>query len=486
MSQLLSDAFDPEFFRSQGHRLIDRLADYLAAQQAGAGPVIRWQAPGERYAQMSEDWEQEKGSSPDSLFEEVLAYSTHTQHPRYMGHQISPPAPVGALAGLLADFLNNGMGVYEMGATGTAADRLVMDIIARALGWGPEAAGFVTAGGSLGNLTALLAARKQAAGFDVWAEGLAGGQSLAIMVSEQAHYCVQRAAQIMGLGARGVIRIPVDAQYRMRADLLPQCLEAAERAGQKVIAVAGSACTTATGTFDPLDQIADFCQQQGIWFHVDAAHGGATIFSATHRHLLRGAERADSLILDFHKMMLTPAIATGVLFRQGDISYETFEQKASYLWEKSQEREWFNLAKRTFECTKQMYALKLYAILRTHGPELIRDYVDQVYGMGKAAAALIRQRLGFELAIEPDCNIVCFRFQPDLPEEEADALNSQIRQALLRAGGFYIVQTQLEGRIWLRLSLMNPFTRLEDVSALLDEIGQIAAGLLEVRAASLR
>jgi L-2,4-diaminobutyrate decarboxylase len=477
---LLQHAYDPERFRRAGHQLIDQLADFLAsARFSPDAPVLRWQEPDALRAAWAAEPQAQGDEALHGLFARVLEQTVRTQSPRYVGHQIAPAAPAAALAALLGALLNNGMGVYEMGMAGTVLEQEVIRLMNRQLGYGPEAGGFITSGGSLGNLTALLAARQAQTGFDAWEEG-AAPQPLAVMVSEQAHYCVARAAKVMGLGEAGVIKVPVDGAFRMRTELLDGLLAEAQAAGRQVIAIAGSACTTATGSFDDLAAIAAFAQRHGIWFHVDAAHGGPTIFSRRYRPLVAGIEQADSVVVDFHKMMLTPALATAVLFRSEAVSFNTFAQKASYLWDRAQDREWYNLAKRTFECTKQMMGLEVFALLHAYGPELFAAHVDTVYSLGAEFAGLVRAREAMELAHEPQCNIVCFRYAPPGMEPEAcDALNQSIRTQLLREGRYYMVQTRLGGRLWLRVSLMNPFTDTAVLYGLLDAVeaaGRVHAG----------
>ncbi len=475
MSTLIHQAYDPEAFRRHGHELVDLLADHFHAVQENASePAIPFSAPEEEYRFWENDYRENRGGPPTALFEKVLAHSVRVQHPRYMGHQISPAAPVAALASLVDGLLNNGMGVYEMGIAGTAIERLVVKTVARQMSFGEAADGMLTSGGTLANLTALLAARSVKAPSPVWQEG--SREKLALMVSEEAHYCVDRAVRIMGWGEGGIIKVPADAQYRMRADLLEGYLQKAKEEGRTVIAVVGSACSTSTGSFDNLEAIAAFCEKHGLWFHVDGAHGGALCFSEKHRHLLAGIGRADSVAMDFHKMLLTPAVATALLFRNGQHSFRTFSQKAQYLWERETDEEWHNLAKRTFECTKLMMGLKAYALLRTYGPELWEQYLERVMELGRQFAVLARNTDGVELAVEPQCNIVCFRYHPAGVEgEQLNALNEAIRQALLEEGRFYIVKTNLRGSTYLRVTLSNPFTRETDIRELLDTIVTLGA-----------
>jgi L-2,4-diaminobutyrate decarboxylase len=470
---LIRQAFDAETFRQAGHELIDLLADFLAETTSGRAPqTLAWMPPEQQLQYWQDDFAQQRGTAPHGLFAKVLAHSIRVQHPRYMGHQISPAAPIAALGSLVDGFLNNGMGVYEMGQAGTALERLVIRQLADQMELGPQSDGVLTSGGTLANLTALLAARSAKAPSPVWEAGQQ--EPLALLVSEEAHYCVDRAARIMGWGAAGIIKVPADAQYRLRAELLPEYTERARQQGLTPIAVVGSACSTSTGSFDDLSAIADFCAAQGLWFHVDAAHGGALAFSAAHRHLLAGLERADSVAMDFHKMLLVPSITTALLFREGSQAFHTFSQRAQYLWNRDADEEWHNMAKRTFECTKLMMSLKVYALLRTYGPELWEQYLDRVMSLGQAFAAQVRAAEDFELAVEPQCNIVCFRYRPPaLSEEALNALNETILQAVVKDGRFYIVKTNLRGKFYLRVTLSNPFTTPAHIGELLESISAV-------------
>ncbi|MEM9822335.1 MAG: aminotransferase class I/II-fold pyridoxal phosphate-dependent enzyme [Bacteroidota bacterium] len=478
MSSLLEKAFDPATFRQNAHQLVDVLADHLQAnlhQQNDA--VIPWTNPEQALAFWQEDYRQSQESNPQDYFQQVLQQSINLHHPKYLGHQISPSAPIAAVSGLLADLLNNGMGVYEMGIGATAIERLIIKEVGRHFGYDEEAGGFLTSGGTLANLTALLAARIHQAKEAIWEEGTQ--QQLAIMVSEEAHYCVDRAVRIMGWGKKGMIKVPANERFQMDCSALEGALHEAREAGIEVIAVVGSACSTSTGSYDDLESLAQFCQQHQLWFHVDAAHGGAAIFSKQHQALLKGIEQADSIVMDFHKMLLCPALATGLFFRKESHSYQTFAQRAQYLWDQASTQEWHNLAKRTFECTKYMMGVKIYSIFRTHGTQLFEDFVDRLYGLGQQFAQLIQARPHFELAVDPECNIVCFRLiPPDFPVEALNTLNKNIRQTLIETQRFYIVQTQLKGQVYLRTTIMNPFTTEKILQSLLDEIEHIEKHVL--------
>jgi L-2,4-diaminobutyrate decarboxylase len=467
----IEHAFNPESFRTQGHLLIDTLADRLAGSLSGQGPVCSSVSPAEELA----FWTDRFCSGPEDLvgfLGEFAARSIHLHHPHYMGHQVCAPAPSAALAGLAAELLNNGMAVYEMGPAASALEKLIIQQTATLLGM-PNGDGFLTSGGTLAMLTALLGARARQLGDDILTQGTE--PRWAVMASEEAHYCTARAAQVMGWGREGVVLIPSDEKFKVRIDLLETAYEGALKRGRTPIAFVGSACSTSTGAYDDLNAIADFCARRNLWFHVDGAHGAAVAFCPELRDRISGIERADSLVLDFHKLLLTPALATAVIFQRESDSWAAFHERAQYLWNEESGPEWYNYCRRTYECTKLSMSVKIAAILRTSGTALFNEHLRTVHSLAKTFAAKLRERPPFEVALEPESNIVCFRWKPPtLTEAEVDHLNAKLRHDLVTAGQFYIVQTVLRGRTWLRTALMNPFTKPSHLDELLESIEALA------------
>jgi len=386
------NGFNSEQFRKEGHELVDLLANYLNNVQVKSTSVNAWQEP---EAQL-DYWRNYQFSNPTQLFSDILEKSMHVHHPHYMGHQVAVPAPTAALAGLLSEFLNNGMAIYEMGAASTALEKIVVEwMCSKIKGW-ENGGGILTSGGTLANLTALLTARAVICEDDIWENG--GGQDLAVMVSEEAHYCVDRALRIMAFGAEGIIKIPVTEDFRMDTAQLKSKFDEMQFKGKKVMAVVGSAPTTSTGTHDPLQAIAEFCQSKKIWFHVDAAHGGAAILSKKYNYLLKGLEQADSVAIDGHKMMMMPALTTFLLYKKDDDAYKTFSQGAAYLWQENGpgglhhvvQKDWQNIAKRSFECTKYMMSIKTYSVLKAYGESIFENNVDYLYDLGKLFAEAVK------------------------------------------------------------------------------------------------
>lgn len=475
MTDLLKQAYNPENFRDQAHRLVDLIADHLDSSLTKTDEIVLpWSDPDERLLKwqtaLSRDFEF------DPFWKDSIAETIHIHHPRYLGHQVCASFPLAGLGEMLNGTLNNGSAIYEMGPVSTAMERVVIDWLSSAMGFGPEASGVLTSGGSLGNLTALLAARQHQSGYDHWTDGMKDGFQPAIMVSEESHYSVSRAVHIMGWGEKGVIRVPANHLHQMDATRLDEVYAEAVSRGFKVVAIVGNACSTSTGSYDPLEELADFSEKNGLWFHVDGAHGGAAAITPRYRHLTKGIERADSVVIDFHKMLGVSALTTTVIFRDGQRSYETFNQKAVYIFNDQEREQWFNSAVRTLECTKNMMGLKVYSILRTYGPQLFIDYLTGCYDLGREFASLISREQDFELPYEPQSNIVCYRYiGSGGPDQQINELNAHIRRTLIESGRFYVVQTQIDNKIYLRSAIMNPFTTGTEFRELLDEIRKIGS-----------
>jgi L-2,4-diaminobutyrate decarboxylase len=471
---LLSEAFDAESFRRQGHQVVDALADFLAASTPEQRKRV---LPYEDPETMLRSWAGRFGPAPaadfPALVGEVLARSNDLLHPRYIGHQCTTALPLAALGGFVGQFLNNGSAVYEMGPVNVAMERNLIAWMAGLAGWIDGADGVFTSGGSIGNLTALLAARQARSQDNVWTAGLGDEDRLAVLVSEQCHYSVRRAAAVIGLGEEAAVSVAVDDRFHMTPGGLNRAFDEARRRGRRPIALVANACSTATGSYDDLGAAADFAAAHGLWLHVDGAHGAAALLSEKYKHYLDGLGRADSFIWDAHKNLLMPALITGVLFRQGRHSYEAFSQKASYLFEKESGEEWYNFAHRTIECTKTMMGLRLFVSLAAYGTDFFGGYITAMYDLARDFARLLRESGDFETAVEPESNIVCFRHLKK-GETDLDGLQKRIRRTLLEKGSFYVVQTELRGRHWLRCTLINPRTTIRDLDALLQEIRSLA------------
>jgi L-2,4-diaminobutyrate decarboxylase len=400
----------------------------------------------------------------EEWLERMLARSVRLHHPAQVAHQVGAPDVPAAIADLVQGAINQPMSIYEMGPAAHAAERVVVEWMVEKLGWPAETGGVLTHGGSLANLTVLLAARAVAAP-DAWTDGVDG--SLAVLAPPSAHYSVKRSVAMLGLGERAVVDLEVDAEERIVPGALGDALERCRAAGRRPMALVAAACATSTGLHDDLEAVGAFCREHGIWFHVDAAHGASALLSPAHRHLLRGIERADSAIWDAHKMLRTPALAAAVLLRDGARLDAAFRQTAAYLiYEESGED--LSLLERQVECTKAAIGMRIFMNLAFRGEDGIGGYVAEQYERTIRFWELISARPGFECLSRPESNILCFRYGRD-PE-----LQVRLRERLLAEKRFHLSSTEVNGERWLRMTVTAPATGEETVEGLLDAIEELA------------
>jgi len=466
-------------FRVDCTTAMDALEAYARSAGDREGRVIRQPALAGLAEELRIDHWLEQGGLQGEAFAgflaTYLAAATRLQDPRYMAHQVAVPHPMGAVAALVDGFTNNGPTLYEMGPSGAAVDYLLLNWMLRKAGWEPSplpgaaapaqyGGGTLAHGGSLANLTALMAARAWAAP-DAWRDGVPPG--LVLVAPEACHYSIGRAADILGLGRARLVSPPVDADGLILPGELPGFLRDLRDRGSAVMAVVASACSTPAGLFDPLRPVAEACRAAGVWLHVDGAHGASALLSDRHRHLLDGIELADSLVWDAHKMLRAPIVCAAVLVRDHRRLDQAFHQEASYLFH-DKDQPGVDLIHRSVECTKGALGLRAFLALAAEGEGAMAGTIGRQADLARAAADFIAARPGFELALAPPFNIVCFRL------DGPDPLQLELRKRLLDRGDFYITTTQFRGRRWLRLTLINPATELADVRALVEGLERLA------------
>lgn len=475
--------FDAEEFRKEGHVLVDTLSEYLKEALSGKEmPVLPWNDPDHLAEYFSFDSAGGEEESLDAFIKRIIDQSIHIHHPRYIGHQVTSPLPATVLVQFCTTLLNNGAAIYEMGPVNMAMEKNVIKRFGLIIGYTTKYDGIFTHGGTVGNLTAMLAARQAKTDYNIWEDGVHDQKRPGFLISEQAHYSIGRNVKIMGLGNESIVKVPVDKYFRMRTDVLDEIKTKAEKKGIKIISVVASSCSTATGSYDNLETIADFCEKYSLWMHVDGAHGMGVLFSDKYKKRVKGVERADSVVIDFHKMLLVPALNTLVMFRNGERSFETFAQKASYLFQKSQNNVWYNSAIRTIECTKSALGIIAYTALKYYGNHYFREYIDSRYDLAVSFAQMVKSNMQFELAVEPESNIVCFRYAPEgYNDLTLNQINLSIRDKIIKEGAFYIVQTELEGKIWQRLTIINPVTSEDDLNDLLKRVLEIGEEEIRTR-----
>jgi L-2,4-diaminobutyrate decarboxylase len=409
------------------------------------------------------------------FIETYLSFATRLHHPGYLAHQVAVPHPAGSIASLIDGFTNNVTSIYEMGSSATAIEFFLLNWLIEKVGWEPSplpaedkgeshAGGVFTHGGSLANLTALLAARSRAVA-DVWEGGSPG--NFAILAPAESHYSIARTAGIMGMGKNAIYQLPTDMRGAVIADKIPSTLARVRADNRLPIAIVANACSTAAGIYDPLREIGEAAQSAGVWFHVDAAHGAAALLSDKYRHLLDGISLAESMVWDAHKLMRTPALCTAVLVRDARTLDDAFKEEASYIFH-DKDQPGVDFVHRTMECTKAPLGLKFYMILASMGEEGLAWYIENCFDLAQAAYSHICGLTDFECAAQPQANILCFRLK------DSDRIQMLVRARIIAKGDFYISTAEIGGKRYLRTVFTNPQTTMEDVKHLIDAIREIA------------
>jgi putative pyridoxal-dependent aspartate 1-decarboxylase len=363
--------------------------------------------------------------------------------------------------------------------------------------------GIMTSGGTVANITALWIARNRCLGprngfRGVEKEGLAaalahyGYRDAVILGSSLMHYSLAKAATLLGLGERSVVRIPVDAQHRVDLGALSRAVEGCVAQRRRVIAIVGIAGTTDSGSIDPLLPIAQLARRAGVHFHVDAAWGAPLLFSAQYRHKLMGIARADSVTVDGHKQLYMP-LGTSMLLLRNPAAARLIEKQAHYMLERGSG----DLGKYSLEGSRPGNAVFMHAGLHIIGERGYECLIDENIRKAKHMAALIRAHPAFELLLEPQSNIVLYRYVPrrwrcrrtrrEFPSRaasEISQLNQRIQQAQYRAGRTFVSRTTIGSRrrlVALRAVIANPLTTERDIEAVLNDQLHLARQLEQPR-----
>jgi aromatic-L-amino-acid decarboxylase len=359
------------------------------------------------------------------------------------------------------------------------------------VGYDHRCGGLLTAGGASATLVALKTARDHRTGWDVRNEGTRAGAPLTCYASTEAHVVVDRAADIIGIGAHQVRHVPVEPNGRMDVRALREAIAADRRAGLLPFAVVGTAGTTAIGAIDPLDAIAEVCEAEGLWFHIDGAYGAPATLVPELRPLFAGIERADSIALDPHKWLYVPLGVGCVLVRDAAALPESFGVEASYV---HQDRELVDRGDDAafwgIDFSRGFSALKVWISLLAYGRDAYERRIRHDCELARYLHDRVRARTDLEPMGPVTLSIACFRYvPPDVdgadPDAQAylDRLNERIMTAIQTDGRAFCSNAEVAGRYALRACIVNFRTEAPDVDMLLDVATEVGAAIHADRSA---
>lgn len=468
----------PEEFRRLGHEMVDRIAGFL-------GSIAEHKVtPGESPAEVQKALESARslpdhGADVEALLSRaadlLLDHSLLSGHPRFWGYITSSPAPIGALAEMLAAAINPNVGVWALSPMASEIEAQTVRWIAGMLGYPADCGGLLVSGGNMANFVCFMAARQAKAGRDVRAKGMDGTRMRAYC-SRETHTWIQKAADLSGMGTDAIRWIDTDDKQRLDVAALRKAIESDIAAGDRPFLVAGTAGTVSTGAIDPLDEIADLCREFDLWFHIDGAYGAMAAILPDTAEALAGMSRADSVATDPHKWLYAPLEAGCALVRDVEKLRSAFSYNPSYYHFGAETINYYDLGPQN---SRGFRALKVWLALEQAGREGYVQMLAENVRLAQAMFARIPQYPELE-AMTQSLSITTFRYAPaDLRSggEEAEQylndLNRELLTRLQNSGEAYLSNAVIKGKFALRACIVNFRTKLEDVEALLPLVVRI-------------
>ena len=387
---------------------------------------------------------------------DILRISLRLGHPRSFGFVPSSPTWPGVLADFMAAAYNNNVCTWLVASGPSQLELVVIEWIRNWIGYPETAGGLLSSGSSAASVEAYVAAR----------EAAGNPENATVYMSDQSHIVLKRAAMVIGVRPECIRFIPSDNHFRLDMDSLKSTIAKDRAEGLNPMIVVATAGTTSTGSVDPLVAMADYCEAENIWFHVDAAYGGFAMLTERGKKILSGIERADSITLDAHKWFFQPYEIGSLLVKDLSKLENVFAVKSDILQDTVWGKDHPNLANRGIQLSRSFRALKLWMSVQTFGMAAFRKAVMNGMELADRAEKYIRESSQLELLTAVSLSVVCFRFNPKergLDEESLEQVNRNILVRIFWDDHAFMSSTILRGKFSLRICIVNHNTVWEDV-----------------------
>ena len=450
-----------EEMRKFGYAVVDLLSEHFA--NVRDEPVGSKNDPARLIPLFDVD-PPENGRDPTEILgqleREVLPNNLHVDHPRFFAFVPGPNNFVSAMADAIAAGFQIFNGTWFGGSAAAALERGVIRWLARTCGLPSTAGGLFVSGGSMANLTALVAAR----------HALLQDQTdgATVYFSDQTHSSVERALRVIGVLPEQLRKLPSDENFRLSIQSLREAIANDRAKGLRPFCVIANAGTTNTGATDPLNDLADLAAKEKFWLHIDGAFGAAAVLSERGRALLGGLERADSISLDPHKWLFQSFECGCVLVREVALLRAAFQIKADYLRDVHRLTLEFNPADHGVQLTRSFRALKVWLSLQTFGVAAFRQAITRGFELAEIAERELRARKGWEILSPAQMATICFRFGKN------DEVQTKLVDLTMNDGYTLLTSTELRGAVALRLCTINPRTTEQDIIGTVDRLDQLA------------
>lgn len=462
-----------EDFRRIGHELIDWIADYF--ENIEERPVLAAIEPGDLKAQLPST-PPLNGESMEKIIEDldrlIVPALTHWSHPSFFAYFATSTSAPGIFGELLTAAFDNKAMLWRTSPASTELEEVTLDWLRQMMGLDPGMIGIIYDTASVSSLHAIAAARE---GVEqrIREEGMSGRTDLPLLrvyVSEHAHNSIEKAVITLGLGQRGLRKIPTDKEFRMDARALAEAIKEDKRNGYIPFCIVATVGTTSTSSIDPIAEIIPIGEEHAMWLHVDAAYAGSAAIVPELRHILAGCERADSIVTNPHKWLFTPFDLSVLYCRHMDLLKRAFSLVPPvYLSTPEQERVRSG-SDYGIQLGRRFRALKLWMVMRYFGHEGLAARIREHCRLARLLVSWIEESPDWEMLAPAPLALVCFRACPK--GKDLDALNEAILHGVNASGRALLSQTRLNDKFTLRMSIGNirtTETHVREVWELLNE-----------------
>ena len=461
--------------RTYGYKVIDHLVNHFQNQEFKNPMALATRK------EMEDLFLEDAPSSPtpsnevlEFVIDHVMTNSSIVSHPKSYSFVPGPNNFISTMADVLATGFNVFSGGWAASPAAAELEIVTLNWLLKMFDFPPDCGGgLFTSGGSMANLTALATARNIKCGDDF--------SKAVVYLSDQAHSSNIKAIRVLGFNKNQFRIIPTDIEFKLSLNKLKNAIAKDRLQGYKPFCIIASAGTTNTGTVDPLNEIADICEIENLWMHVDGAYGGAAILSIQGKQLLKGIDRADSLTVDPHKWFFQPYEMGCLLVKNHQWLSGTFTEKPEYLRDVEGNKSEINFYDHGIQLTRRFRALNFYMSVKTFGLDNFKQAVQYNVSLTEDIEQTLRKSSNWEVISPATLAVINFRYNPiaySLSEKKLDELNQAISKQIILSSEAMLVTTVLQDQIVLRMCLINPRTTFEHVTQTLNACEEIAETLL--------